>query len=112
MKLAYKVWRQASVRLPDGEIRHRQLVFISSEGLELYGQPNESPDWSSPVDFAATPEPVGRRTHVGIDITTEAGVVVVTPTGGCMSCGSRMRGWYPAWAINVAAWPQPEESRS
>jgi hypothetical protein len=102
----YKVWRRASVRLPDGEIRHRQLTFITSEGLELYAEPTERPAWSSPVLFEKTAEPRGGRLHVGIDIETEAGLVVITPTGGCASCGSRMGRWYPAWATNVAAWPK------
>jgi hypothetical protein len=104
-KLVFKVWRKASVRLPDGSVRHRQLVFVTSDGVELYGQPAETPDWSSPVDFTATREP-GRRTHVGYDITTDAGLVVITPTGGCSSCGSKFGRWYPEWASTVAAWPK------
>jgi hypothetical protein len=112
MKLVYKEWRRASVRLPDGEIRHRQLVFITSEGLELYDRPSETPAWSSPVDFAETAEPVTGRTHIGIDVATAAGVAVVTPTGGCASCGSRMARWHPEWATAVAAWPATETSGS
>ncbi len=112
MKLVYRVWRPASVRLPDGEIRHRQLVFVTSEGLEVYSNPTEQPSWTSPVDFAATAEPTGRRTHVGVDIETEAGTVVVTPTGGCMSCGSKLGRWYPEWATQVAAWPDRSEEKS
>jgi hypothetical protein len=104
-KLVFKVWRQASVKLPDGEIHHRRLVFVTSDGLELFDKPSETPEWISPVDFSATPEPRGSRLHVGIDIETEAGTVVVTPTGGCSMCGSRMARWYPEWAHMVSAWP-------
>lgn len=103
-KSVYRVWRQASVRLPDGSVRHRQLVFVTSDGLELFDKPGE-PSWTSPVLFERTAEPRGKRTHVGIDIATEEGVAVVTPTGGCMSCGSRMRGWYPEGYQTVTAWP-------
>lgn len=105
-KRVYKVWRKASVRLPDGEIRHRQLVFITTDGLELFHEPSETPGWSSPVLFDQTTEPRGGRLHVGFDIATEAGVAVVTPTGGCASCGSRMARWYPEWAATVAPWPE------
>lgn len=107
-KLVFKVWRAASVLLPDGEVRHRQMVFVTTDGLELFGEPAAEPSWSSQVDFSATGEPRGGRLHVGVDIVTAAGLVVVTPTGGCMSCGSKLRGWYPEWATSVAAWPSQE----
>jgi hypothetical protein len=115
MKTVYAVWRPASVKLPtdDGHewILHRCLVFVTSDGLEVYPAPGE-PVFTSPVDFTATSEPRSKRLHVGVDITTERGLAVVTPTGGCLSCGSRLRGWYPSWAQNVGAWPRPEEAVS
>jgi hypothetical protein len=105
-KRVFKVWRQASVLLPDGEVRRRQLVLVTSDGLELYGKPEPEPGWSSPVDFTQTVEPRTTRLHVGVDIETDAGTVVITPTGGCMSCGSRMRGWYPPGADMITKWPE------
>lgn len=108
-KRVYKVWRQASVRLPDGEVRHRQLVFVTTDGLELYAAPAPEPSWSSPVRFAETAEPRTNRTHVGIDIETDAGTVVITPTGGC-ACGNRLGRWYPEFATRVAAWPRELET--
>jgi hypothetical protein len=114
MKTVYAVWRPASVKLPtdDGHewILHRCLVFVTSEGLEVYPAPGD-PVFTSPVDFAATFKPA-QRLHVGVDIVTERGTVVVTPTGGCLSCGSRLRNWYPSWAQNVAAWPNSAEAAS
>jgi hypothetical protein len=106
IKVVYKFWRQASIRLPDGTTWHRRAVFITSDGLEVFEKPTDEPAWASPVDFAATVEPRQSRSHVGVDIVTDAGLVVVTPTGGCMSCGSGLRRWAPGWASAVAAWPK------
>jgi len=99
-----KMWRPASVVLPDKRQLHRVAVYITNTDLVVFDRPGD-PEWSSPVDFAATVEPRKSRPHVGVDIHTEAGLVVITPTGQCMSCGSRLRTWSPEWASNVGAWP-------
>jgi hypothetical protein len=106
-KVVYKFWRQASVLLPNGAIWHRHAVFITSDGLEVFERPTDEPAWASAVDFAATVEPRQSRTHIGVDIVTAAGLVVVTPTGGC-ACGSSLRRWAPEWASTVGAWPKED----
>lgn len=108
-KVVYKFWRQASVLLPNGATWHRRAVFVTSDGLEVFEKPTDAPDWFSPVDFPATVEPRQARTHVGVDIVTDAGTVVVTPTGGC-ACGSALRRWAPDWASVVAEWPKGKGS--
>ena len=109
MIVVYKLWRPASVVYPDKTAAHRRAVYLTNQGLRVFADKGE-PEFNSPVDFSTTPEPRSSQHHVGIDITTEAGLVVVTPTGGCQSCGSRMRGWAPEWANQVAAWPGRAES--
>jgi hypothetical protein len=104
MTKVFKVWRKASVLLPNGEIVHSRLVFITDDGLKIFNKPGD-PEHSIPVDFEATREPRTNRHHVGIDIVTPYGTAVVTPTGGCSSCGSRLAGWAPDWATRVAQWP-------
>jgi len=101
-----KSWWPASVFLPGGHSWHRTLVFATNDDLRVYARRGEPYDWASPIDFETTVEPRQFRTHVGIDITTLAGLVVVTPTGGC-GCGNPLKTWRPDWASNVAAWPAP-----
>lgn len=110
MILVYRTWRPASVKLPDGRVLHRCLVLASSEGLTVFDRPGEEPAWASPIVWSETAEPKSNRTHIGVDIETEDGTAVVTPTGGCLACGSTLRGWLPEWATNVAAWPGREPS--
>jgi hypothetical protein len=104
MTLVYRSWRPASIKLPDGRFLHRCLVLATSDGLMAFERPGEAA-WSSPIVWARTAEPKSNRTHIGVDIETEDGTAVVTPTGGC-NCGSAMRGWSPDWAYRVAAWPR------
>jgi hypothetical protein len=105
MTTVYKLYRPASVKLPDDQVMHRCLVYVTSDGLQIFTEPAQVPAWLSPIDFASTPEPRKSRPHIGIDLPTADGLVVITPTGGCESCGSRFRGWQPSWATNVQKWP-------
>lgn len=103
--IVYKLYRPASVKLPDGQIHHRTVTYITSDGVKVFTAPSDIPLFESEVDFTKVPEPRRSRAHVGIDIETAAGLVVITPTGGCESCGGKLRGWAPAWATNVSHWP-------
>lgn len=100
----YKSWWPASVLLPGRVVWHRCRVYVTDQGLAIFARRAEEPQFLSPMNWAATTEPRTSRQHVGIDLHTEAGLVVVTLTGGC-GCGSALKGWRPDWAGTVAAWP-------
>lgn len=107
----YQSWPVASVLLPTGEQHHRARVYATERGLEVYTGMTEHPAWQSPIRFDLTAKPSRPlMTHVGIDVHTEAGLVVVTPTGQGACCGNAMRGWSPKALGNARAWPQPERS--
>jgi len=103
--VVYRSWWPASVLLPDKKTRHRCRVYVTDQGLAIYERPADSPHFFSPMDWAATPEPHSRR-HVGIDLATRAGLVVVTLTGGAPCCGTALRGWRPSWVGIEQAWPK------
>ncbi|HEY2101466.1 MAG TPA: hypothetical protein VGH72_33720 [Pseudonocardia sp.] len=114
--ITYRAWWPASVLLPDGRVLHRTRAYATSIGLLVYASVPSvatpewgglTPDWWSPIDFAATVKPAssllpGR----GTDIQTAAGLAVVTFTGGC-GCGSRLKQWRPSFSTQVAMWPAP-----
>lgn len=102
----HKSYRPATVLLPDKAVWHRCLVLITNQGLVIFRRRADVPHFFAPMDWAATVEPHRVPMHVGIDLHTEAGLVVVTQTGGC-ACGSSLRAWRPAWSSQVQAWPQP-----
>jgi hypothetical protein len=107
----YQSWPVASVLLPTGEQHHRARVYATERGLEVYTSTTEEPAWQSPILFNRTARPSRPNlTHVGIDVETEAGLVVVTPTGQGHCCGNAMRGWSPPALGNARAWPEPERS--
>lgn len=100
----HKTYWPASVLLPDKTAWHRCRVFVTNQGLAVFERRAGEPQFFSPMDWDATPEPRTAPIHVGIDLVTEAGLVVVTRTGGC-ACGSSLKSWRPAWSSNVQAWP-------
>lgn len=102
--VVYKGFWPASVLLPDKTVWHRCRVYVTNQGLAIFPRRAAEPDFLSPMDWAATPEPHAVR-HVGIDLYTAAGLVVVTLTGGC-GCGSTLKSWRPDWAGTVQAWPR------
>jgi hypothetical protein len=105
----YAAWFPASVLLPDGTAVHRCRVYLTDTGLRVYAaRPADgvTPQWESPIDFTTTPTPNLAAWGTGIDVCTDAGLVVVTPGGGC-GCGSPLKRWVPSWASTVAAWPKP-----
>lgn len=107
MTQVLKSWWPASIVLPDKAVWHRCLVFATTDDLRVYRRKGEPHDWGSPIDFEQTPEPRRNPQNIGVDITTLAGVVVITPTGSC-GCGNPLRHWRPDWASNVTSWPKSE----
>lgn len=102
--VVYKSFWPASVLLPDRTVWHRCRVYVTNQGLAIFVRRADEPHFFSPMDWATTREPHARR-QVGIDLFTEAGLVVVTLTGGC-ACGSTLKSWRPSWAGTVQSWPQ------
>lgn len=102
-----KSWSPASVLLPDGTQHHRAAVYLTTVALRVYTQPDTDPTFSSPVDFTRTARPRRDTLHVGIDVHTDGGLVVVTPTGGaCTGCAAgKLSSWRPPFAGSVVAWP-------
>lgn len=112
--ITYRTWWPTSVLLPDKSILHRCRVYATSIGLMIYTRRPQvatqqfgalTVDWVAPIDWALTPEP--RRAQLpgaAVDIHTSAGLVVLTPTGGC-GCGSTLKAWRPGFSTNVAKWP-------
>jgi hypothetical protein len=101
----YKMFWPASVLLPDRTAWHRCRVYVTDQGLAVFRTRAEQPHFLSPMDWVHTSQPHQPRNHVGIDLMTEAGLVVITKTGVC-GCGSSLKGWRPTWAGNVMVWPQ------
>lgn len=99
----YETWTTASVLLPDQRQLHRVRIYATSVGLLIWRPGSVEPDWSSPIDFSATAKPPRGVFHVGIDIVTTAGTVVITPTGGGPCCGSAAKA--PTGYDTVAPWP-------
>jgi hypothetical protein len=105
--VTYRSWFPAGVLLPDKQVLLRCRVYATDAGLRVYSTrptDGETASWESPIDFTITTVPDVQARHTGIDIHTEAGLVVVTPMGGC-GCGSSLKRWKPSWAHTTAAWP-------
>lgn len=100
----HKTYWPASVLLPDKRVWHRCRVFVTNQGLAVFERRADDPHFTAPMDWDATPEPRSTPMHVGIDLHTTEGLVVVTRTGGC-ACGSSLKSWQPRWASNIQAWP-------
>lgn len=106
-------WWPAAVRLP-GQPQPIPVakVFATRDGLYVYrsvpadqntGMP---PDFYSPIHYDKTPQP---RTgyaaqQAGVQIVTEAGVVIVQALGGCGCSYRALKTWRPAWANRCEAW--------
>jgi hypothetical protein len=111
-QVTYHSWWPASVLLPrvEGErqqILHTCRAFATDAGLFVYRiRPADgiTPDWFSPIDYRLTVKPINGLPGYAADVFTEAGLVVVTQTGGC-GCGNPVKGWRPEFSKVVAAWP-------
>lgn len=106
--MVYREWWPASVLLPDGTQWHRVRVYATTEGLMIFRARKPEPDWSSPLDLEATTKPSSATVlNVGVDLHTQDGLVVLTPTGGGTCCGGKnsLKVWRPDWASSLVAWP-------
>ena len=97
-------WWPADVTLPDGTALRRCRVYITTTDLVVFTDP-EVPAFEAAVDFAQTPQPPAGNTwpRPSIDVHTDAGRAVVSPTGGC-GCGHRLKRWTPDWASRRTPW--------
>jgi hypothetical protein len=103
------VWYPVAVRLP-GETKDRQRVkmYVTPEGVYLYwAVPSDPdswmPDWHSPMLEGQPKPPSGWKARNGFQVLTDAGVLSVTPMGGC-GCGWPLKRWSPAFSRRVVAW--------
>lgn len=102
-------WFPTSVRLPDGSEWAKCRVYATTDDLVVYrARPaeGEEPDWSSPIDYAATPRPPAGTPSAGagIEITTAAGLVVLAPSRSC-GCSHPLKSWRPRWSSDLATTP-------
>jgi hypothetical protein len=111
--VVYHSWWPATVLLPrkEGERRQEMLhtcrVYATDAGLFVYGVQRRAGVqllFSSPIDYSTTFKPVNGLPGYAHDVHTEAGLIVVTQTGGC-GCGNPVKGYKPQFASRVAAWP-------
>ncbi len=112
--MVYHSWWPATVLLPRKEGQRRQdmlhtcRVYATDAGLFVYGtargQAGVQLLFSSPIDYQRTIQPVNGLPGYAHDVHTEAGLVVVTKTGGC-GCGHPGRHFKAPFASRVAAWP-------
>lgn len=106
----YREYFPASVLMPNQEQWHRVRVYLTTQGLMIFRARKDVPDFQSPLDMEKTKRPSTATTYnVGVDLYTEDGLVVVTPTGGGACCGSQggqgLKRWHPEWAKQTVAWP-------
>lgn len=105
-------WWPAAVKLPDEAAPIRLAkVYATPQGLYVYDQRPEdadglSPRWFAPIDYSKTPRPVTGYVarNAGNQIVTSAGVVTVTPLGGCGCGAGALKHWMPSWARTAIAW--------
>jgi hypothetical protein len=107
--VVYHTWFPATVLHPrkEGERRpvmtHTAKVYATDAGLYVYNSKAQLV-LSSPIDFTRTVKPINGLPGYAHDVFTEAGLVVVTKTGGC-GCGTPAKGFRPSYAHKVGAWP-------
>jgi hypothetical protein len=111
-QVTYYSWWPASVLLPKvpGERRQQVLhtcrVYATDAGLFVYRRPvpDSQPDFHAIIDYSTTNKPPNSLPHYAHDVHTDAGLVVVTATGGC-GCGNPVKSWRPSFSSRVGAWP-------
>lgn len=98
-------WFPADTVLPDRTRPwNRVYVLATDTDLAVWQRQAETPDWASPIVWADTPAlpRTDREAHRGFDITTAAGLVVITLGTGCR-CGTLGRWRGPSWAVTERA---------
>lgn len=104
-------WWPADVALPvaDGELPRslrRCRVYVTESELVVFTAPDVE-SFRSVVDFVRTSQPPELDwPRQPLDFHTEAGLVVVQPTGGC-GCGNPLKRWQPDWASHRTPWRTP-----
>lgn len=99
MNMVRARWFPADVKFP-GQPWPWQRVYViaADDGLHIWQAPGETAVWHSPVDWSRTVLPIQERdARNGVDVWTEAGLVVVTLGSGCR-CGALGHWAGPSWA--------------
>jgi hypothetical protein len=112
----YAGWFPAMIDVPGLTRITRARCYVTPDGLYLWRRAPEAateqaqaetPDLWLPIRWDLTgPIPRSGVARVqGVYLSTEYGIVHVTPQGGC-GCGSRLKRWAPSWASHsLAGWP-------
>lgn len=106
------VWLRASLMLPgrDEPVHDRKVYVAWSEdsgdtGLFVYRVVPEdgwTPEWFGYMP--EQPEPLrGAMARNGLQFTTSAGPVILTPSGAC-SCSAPLKRWTPDYAGRMVRW--------
>lgn len=114
----YAGWFPAMLDIPGVTRIRRARCYATPDGLYAWRSApqdgTERPDVWLPIRWDLTgPMPrAGIAKVQGIYLSTEYGIVHVTPQGGC-GCGSRLKRWAPSWAsTSLAGWPGEATSTS
>ncbi|MGH3921947.1 MAG: hypothetical protein ACRDTT_03590 [Pseudonocardiaceae bacterium] len=90
-------WFPAIVTPPAECPWRRCYVIAADDGLHVWRSRAEVAQWQSPINWELTHLPDKTRPGRGVDVHTDAGLVVVTPGSGCR-CGA-MGSWRgPEWS--------------
>lgn len=93
-------WFPAEVLLPGRtQAWPRCYTLATDHELCVFTKVSDDPEWHSLIHWGSTVLPsVERDARWGVDVYTEAGLVVVTAGGGGCRCGSLGRWQGPTWA--------------
>lgn len=110
-------WWPAMVRTPEGDTIRVAKVYATASGLYVYAKvPAQAdratggvPTWYAPINYSETPRPATgyAARKKGVRVVTEAGIVTVTPLGGCGCAFGQLKAWRPNWAQRNEAWEAP-----
>jgi hypothetical protein len=104
------VWLRASVKLPGEQPVHDRKIYVALiepgvTGLYVYKTvPDDdfTPEWMAYMPIQ--PEPIrGAMARNGIQLATDQGPVIVTPSGAC-SCSAPLKRWTPQFAQRMVRW--------
>lgn len=91
-------WFPADVVLPhQSRPWNRCYVLVTDTDVHVFRKPADTATWTGRVTQEPNLPPDDRSARNGFDVTTEAGLVVITLGAGCR-CGALGRWAGPSWA--------------